>query len=391
MAKENSDHQVSHGLTRRDFLELCGGSSIGLVLAACGVTLTPVATTAATPQGQGYIDVHVHLLGLQQAPHQLGGSGREPGGAGGVTNYPAAAQQLVELMNRYGVKSALIMPPPRGNVRDPIAANEFQELLNAAARYPGRIFVAGGGHVLNPMIHSTPAAQVTDEVRARFQREAENLVRSGVRAFGEMAALHIAPHALDQVSPDHPLFLLLAESAAHNDIPIDLHMEAVPDDRRMPVSLFPGHSSAVLRANIPGLDRLLAHERRAWIVWQHVGWDYVGTRTVELHRRLLRAHPNLFLAIRAHEEAFMMDRRTPLPNRIHDANGRLKPEWLALFNEFPDRFVVGSDEFVGPSGILRGGGAQVSFTMTWPLMDQLSPELARKIGWENAARLYRMP
>lgn len=35
-------------LTRRDFLKLCGASSVSLALAACGVTPTPTATPAPT-------------------------------------------------------------------------------------------------------------------------------------------------------------------------------------------------------------------------------------------------------------------------------------------------------------------------------------------------------
>ena len=241
--------------------------------------------------------------------------------------------------------------------------------------------------MLNPLIHTTPAEAVTDADRSRFRREAEKLLRSGVRVFGEMAALHIAPHALDQVPPDHPLFLLLVEIAAERNVPIDFHMEAVTQEMAVPKMYGPQHQGNVLRENISGLKRLLAHDARARIVWQHLGWDFIGRRTAELTRRLLQAHPNLYIAIRAHGDRVDMAGR-PLANRIHDDAGNIRAGWLELFQEFPDRFVVGSDEFVGPEGVIQGKGSQVSFEKTWGLLKRLPPDLARRFGRENAARIY---
>jgi hypothetical protein len=30
------------------------------------------------------------------------------------------------------------------------------------------------------------------------------------------------------------------------------------------------------------------------------------------------------------------------------ADGKIKPDWLKLFQDFPDRFVIGSDQHYGP-------------------------------------------
>lgn len=406
-----------------------------IVFAAAGSILlrgltgsVPFAGAETAPATRNFIDVHTHLMGQDTAAHILalngGGSGdsgapgaigadnrpkapsdprsrragplgRPPGGAGGTSergNYPAATDAIVALMDQYGVEKAIILPPPGATERSSSIyyarrAEEYSRLAAAVKQHPGRLYMGGGGHNLNAMIHATPAVSVTREVRTSFRKEAEHLARSGIKVFGEMAALHIAPHAFDQVPPDHPLFLLLADIAAESNIPIDLHMEAVMADGTMPPGVFMGHTGKELKENISGLERLLDHNRNTRIVWQHVGWDYMGTKTISLLRGLLAKHSNLFLAIRSHDPATL---KKPLPNRIHDDAGKIKPEWLSFFEEYSDRFVVGSDEFVGPSGIIKGQTAQPSFTQTWPLLDQLPSDLSRKIGRDNAVRIYSL-
>ena len=139
-----------------------------------------------------------------------------------------------------------------------------------------------------------------------------------------------------------------------------------------------------LRENISGLERLLAHNRDARIVWAHAGWDNTGHRTVALMRRLLETHSNLYMNIKL-PIGGKRDDRTPPENQPVDADGRIRPEWLALLQEFPDRFVLGSEAFYGIEAMARSASRAQS-----PFIEQLPPDLARKVGHENAARIYRL-
>lgn len=73
----------------------------------------------------------------------------------------------------------------------------------------------------------------------------------------------------------------------------------------------------------------------------------------------------------------------------------LNPEWLSVLKEFPDRFVMGGDQFLLSAAMSGGPGAE--FATSAPiqrrlqalLLSRLPPELARKIGYENAGRLYK--
>src|SRR6185312_13039247 len=135
---------------------------------------------------------------------------------------------------------------------------------------------------------------------------------------------------------DHPLLLLLADIAAQHRVPMVLHIEAVPQEMPLPSNLKSPPNPPRLHANIAALERLLDHNRNAKIIWAHAGSDNTGYRTPELCRRLLRAHSNLYMEIK-------IDPVSPARNPPM-ANGKIKPEWLRLYKQFPDRFVIGSDQ-----------------------------------------------
>lgn len=337
----------------------------------------------------GYIDTHVHL-----------DSGHHPEDKGdfisllrksaNVKIYEKAAVKLIAKMDKMGVAKALIAPPPQ--VVGKAVTIDYMDILGIVKEYPDRLFFVAGGKTLNPLIHSHEMNDITPEFFRGFEKRAEDLIKAGAKAFGEMAVLKFSFGPQDMFAeayPDHPLFLLLADIAARHDVPIDLHMEAVPHRMASPPGFdrVKSNNPSILHANIEALERLLSHNRDARIVWQHIGWDNTGHMTVELLRQLLKAHPNLYLALRVEERRHTITGST-IPNRIIDKRGRIRGEWLKLFKDFSDRFMIGSDEFVGVSGKISHKSH--SFELTWSILDQLPSYLARRIGRDNALRVYRL-
>ncbi len=353
----------------------------------------------------GYIDTHVHLNGLRFPDGRAPGRGMMPPVRQGeprprskprgrpTKDYASAADNLIRQMDRYGVSKVLILPPPQvpGDMTKGIKP-KCNDLLIAVRRYPDRLFLVGGGDVLNPYIYQYKPSEVTPAIKNRFEKDAKRLVQLGIKGFGEMSALHFSfnnAHVFMEESSDHPLFLLLADLSARYNLPIDLHMEAIPKDMPMPAGFdrVSNHNPARIKENLSSLERLLSHNRRAKIVWQHLGWDNTGNLTIDLVRRLLKKHSNLYFALRVEERLFTMG-RTPMPNRIVDRQWKIRPEWIALFREFPERFVIGSDEFIGMPG--ETSRMPQSFDETWSIIEQLPPDLATKIGRDNAARVYNL-
>jgi predicted TIM-barrel fold metal-dependent hydrolase len=111
-------------------------------------------------------------------------------------------------------------------------------------------------------------------------------------------------------------------------------------------------------------------------VWAHAGSDGTGERTVDLQRRLLKAHANLYMEIKV--DPVDLGKNPPI-----DAAGKIKPDWLKLFEDFPDRFVIGTDQhYPEPKDAPQRWQADVL------LLNQLPASVRKKIASENAVRLY---
>jgi hypothetical protein len=67
---------------------------------------------------------------------------------------------------------------------------------------------------------------------------------------------------------------------------------------------------------------------------------------------------------------------------------------MDLLRSFPDRFLIGSDIFYGVSGEVTfgtsTGGAQPREDPIWVFLKKLSPDLARKVAYENVIRIYNL-
>jgi predicted TIM-barrel fold metal-dependent hydrolase len=304
---------------------------------------------------------------------------------GNIGSLGAALDSALADMDRLGVRLSILLPPPQ--VASLRVVYDCDALQFAVRRQPGRIALVAGGGTLNPMIQSTAADGVTEDAKRRFRALAEEAAACGAKGFGEIAAHHIshgrmgAQHPYEWVPPDHPLLLLLADIAAEKGLPIDLHLDLVPADMPRPDRpAFNPSNPAVFKENLAAFERLLAHNRKARIIWAHAGTDPLQTRTPQIQRELLGRHANLFMSLRPGPGG-------PHPTFALDPQGALKPEWLALLRDFPDRFVLGSDQFHPPFASARRTPAE-GYDNLRRLIEQLPPALARTIAHENAERLY---
>lgn len=319
-----------------------------------------------------YVDTHNHLVGRQ---------------AEGGASLDRSALIALESMNATGVKLNLLLPMPQ-TVSQKMRLR-FEEFLPVIKQHPGRFSALGGGGTLNVMIQQAILdGKVTAAMEKEFDARALELVQKGAAGFGEMTAEHFsmdADHPYETAPPDHPLFLRLADLAAKHGLPIDMHMEAIPEAMPMPSRFQSPPNPTTLKPNIASFGRLLAHNRKAKIIWVHLGWDNTGKRTIDLTRTLLAENANLYISLRI--ASGMKERKVVSPTFPLDANGQLKAEWLVLFEEFPDRFLVGSDEIIKPANDHPSAG---SIRSTVGLLEQLPTKLRSRVGYENAYGIYNV-
>jgi hypothetical protein len=295
------------------------------------------------------------------------------------TDPPAAIRSALSALGRENAAMILFQISP--DTFDHPGRYDSEIILDAVKKHPGKLAITGGGGSLNAMIiQSAATGDAGPAVQKKFKERADALLREGVVGFGEMTAEHfngITPY--QYAPPDHPLYLLLADIAAAHNVPIDLHMEAVPQDMALPAGLKSPPNPPRLHANFAAFERLLSHNPRTKIIWAHLGSDFTGFRTVDLDRRLLQAHPNLYMEIKTDPAARGLN--YPL-----GGDGKIKPEWLKLFTDFPDRFVIGSDQhYPEPKGEDRRWQEVIL------LFNQLPADVRKKIGTANIAAIYGNP
>jgi hypothetical protein len=114
------------------------------------------------------------------------------------------------------------------------------------------------------------------------------------------------------------------------------------------------------------IERLFRQYPEARILWAHSG--FAAPATV---RDMLRKHPNLWCDLAFRSE--------------HGQDGKVPDDWLALFTEFPDRFMVGTDTFTPERWHYIVEHA--AWSRAW--LAGLPPALAQRIAWRNGDALFR--
>lgn len=149
--------------------------------------------------------------------------------------------------------------------------------------------------------------------------------------------------------------------AAKHDLPVMLHSNITSQRERKPLYL-------------PELEEAVKAHPKTRFIWAHAG------TSAEIHRhqkklkfllpeveRLLKTYPNLYIDLSW----------TMLEPYLIDSNKKPDPKWVALVEEYPDRFLLGSDvvgKFDNLPSYLHGFD---------PFLDALPEEVARKVARDN--------
>ncbi len=143
---------------------------------------------------------------------------------------------------------------------------------------------------------------------------------------------------------------------ADADLPVPRRMIALARANKV---VLHAHSDA------DAIERIYRQDPDARVLWAHSGFDRPDTV-----RDMLRKHKNLWCDLAFRSE--------------HGGGGKVPAEWRALFNEFPDRFMVGTDTFTPERWHYIVEHA--NWSRAW--LADLPPALAEKIAWRNGEALF---
>ena len=267
-------------------------------------------------------------------------------------------EKLIKRMNENGVALTWLSPcGDRGRSEVSAALNEL---------YPDRIVpttVSGDG----TLWHSSDKG---------FLDRLATAVRSGrYFAMGEFEARHY--HAGPSTSPDahtrvdSEAMRVVFELSKEKNIPFSLHHEA--EDKLL-----------------PELELMLRRYPEAKVIWCHVGRNrdpntWKKFRKAEAAREFLQKYPNLYFDFLAsppgaifsgYVEGIMY--KTSFPGFT------LNPEWKKVIEEFPDRFVLGSD--VAPLRF-EGWYDRVFDDYRKIILKGVREDVAERIAYKNAWKL----
>ncbi|KQY89111.1 amidohydrolase family protein [Pelomonas sp. Root1444] len=150
-------------------------------------------------------------------------------------------------------------------------------------------------------------------------------------------------HLYDSANADGPTAVALMKLARERGLTVLAHVDGV------------------------AVHKLLGHAPGTSLIWAHTG---ISGEPVEQVRELFAKHPGL------------RGELSYRPGLTHD--GRITPEWRALFAAHAGRFLVGSDTWVTP----RWQHYESLFADYRGWLGQLPDEVARRIAWGNAAGLF---
>ena len=287
-------------------------------------------------------------------------------------NRDMSAERLIAEMDRAGVKAMVLMARYYGGANGGQGSDE--QALAYAEKYPGRFipFIAGQrGDLSTEYVWSNPTADV-------YLGEAGEKARSGrFHGLGEFIMYHHAYQlpkwgqtggAEDVVIPvDSGLMRGIANIGARYDIPVLIHLEGEPE-------------------KVAAMTRLLEARPKTKFIWAHS----CGRMSAERIRGMLRRFANLMCDLGGMTRAkrgghgTYWPRRTPWIQPIENGFGSLYPEMRQLYQDFPDRFMIGTDAAHTPALQLY----QWRVKIFRQLLSQLSEGTARRLAYQNAEELF---
>jgi predicted TIM-barrel fold metal-dependent hydrolase len=245
----------------------------------------------------------------------------------------------IELMARYRVERAVVFWGRSG---------DNESVAEAARRHPD-LFIAFAS--ISPERAAYRRAWDAEDPTLLWHLD-ELLASGRFKGIGEISAVHFPSPGLGETDYD-PMGRLMRgimTLARKHGVPVLVHVEVT---------------------RLRELESLLAEFRDVPVLWAHGGYT-----PFFLARRMLERHPNLHYELSA--RTWPRHPRSPDYTILRDGR-ELWPEWRALIETHPDRFVVGTD------ASHRTYRTRVESVQV--LLRQLSPAVREQVGRTNILRL----
>lgn len=146
--------------------------------------------------------------------------------------------------------------------------------------------------------------------------------------------------------------------APHKDTTVVKDMMQLAADHQLAISA---------HVDLPTILTLVSLQPELHIIWAHCGMDH----PFDEMKQAIESHPNLHCDLSFRYGMFSED-------------DRLKPEWKALLEAYPERFILGMDTYVPRRWAALS--EHVEFAVNW--LEQLSEPARNKIARDNIEQWF---
>lgn len=251
------------------------------------------------------------------------------------------AMQL-ELMERFGATQAVVFWGGR---------SDNASVAAAARRHPQRFIpfasISPERTVYRPLWEKDDAALLA---------QLDALLATGhYRGIGEISAVHFPSAGFGETdfSPTGPMMTGILTLARKHRVPVLVHVEIT---------------------RLAELSTLLERFADVPVIWAHGGYT-----PLVIAQRMLARHPNLSYELSA--RTWPLHPRSPDYTILRDGQN-VWPQWLALIEAQPERFVVGTD-----ASHRSRDSEMMKFTSVQNLLRQLSPAARQRVAQDNLLAL----
>lgn len=248
----------------------------------------------------------------------------------------------LDLMSRHGAEQSVVFWGGR-------STNE--SILEAARKHPDRFIPFAS---ISPE-RTAYRPQWQSDGKALLDQLDALLATGHYKGIGEINAVHFPSPGFPETdfSPLGPVMTGIMQLARKHRVPVMVHIELT---------------------RMAELSQLLEQFADVPVIWAHGGYT-----PLFLARRMLEKHPNLSYELSA--RTWPPHPRSPEYTLLRDGQA-VWPEWLALIERMPQRFIVGTDA----SG-RNAESDHMKFESVQNFLRQLGPEARERVGRTNMLRL----
>jgi predicted TIM-barrel fold metal-dependent hydrolase len=280
-------------------------------------------------------------------------------------------EEIIKIIKNSGVEFAIFMPTPNEGRRynHEEGVKQKRMLLHSGR---DRIKLFCESNYITYWLHIAYQYGYSEEdlenILKRLSRDLDSGECAGI---GEIGVYHFRKHGRQKViqyPPNFVPFLRIVDLLAKKGKWLDLHAEPVtPEGQSFEKQVF-GGIELLFRRN-PDLKLILSHSAM--------------TNPVNV-RRILLKYPNVMMNIKIVRKHHKWRNFEPITN----PEGELYEDWAQLFEEMPERFMIGTDSKFGRKSF-ETSKYKKKIKRIRHILGALTPRAARLIAYENARKLFK--